>query len=100
MPDYTDPEVLATLRSALDDPNNWKTAAAGRKLPTPTMPGEFMQDITRLAGRAGQNIGLPSYLGKFARAADDVTTGISDSIGSTGPAAEAALMALRKYLSR
>lgn len=95
MPDYTDPAVIAALRQSLDDPENWKSAAMPRRLPAPVLPGEFMKAPGQVA-----RVGLPTSFGPYARAADEITTGAKDMIGGTGPAAEMALEALRKYVSK
>lgn len=94
--ELNDPQQLAELRALLDNPENWQSAAMPRRLLPPQLPGEFMKAPSKIMSR----VGLPTEFGPYARAADDVTTGISNAVGSAGPAAEAALEALKKFLSR
>lgn len=99
MPDYNDPQVLAALRAALDNEDNWKEAAMPRRA-VPVLPGEFSKDISKVAAR----VGLPAEFGPYARAAEEIPEYVAKSFGNTirsaGDALDPALTALRKYLSR
>ena len=82
--------------SQIQNPDLWQQAAMPRRLPPAILPGEFMKAPSRIVAK----MGLPQEFGPYAQAADDVTVGIKDTIGSTGPAAEAALSALKRYVAK